>query len=121
MDRSIDSDLRGPEERESSRERPNEVKTPQPAARLSAEGIAQLRSRIDATTEGQPTISEWIARLERIGIRAVPSLQKNGRLNGMSYVADGIYIRGSEIGRAYTAQGLQKYRGIRYDPIRDHA
>jgi DNA-binding MarR family transcriptional regulator len=64
-------------------------------------------------------MSELIDRLKIAGIRAVPSIQKSGRLNGMSYVIDGMLIKGSDLGRAYTAQGLQRRLGIQYDPHRD--
>jgi len=66
-------------------------------------------------------MSELINRLEQAGIRAVPSIQKSGRLNGMSYAVDGMIIKGSDLGRAYTAQGLQKSLGVQYDPARDQS
>ena len=61
-------------------------------------------------TEDRPSMSELIDRLERAGVRAVPSLQKSGRLNGMSYDVNGIRIKGSQLGRTYTAAGLQARR-----------
>jgi hypothetical protein len=66
-------------------------------------------------------MSELMDRLERAGIRAVPSVQTSGRLNGISYVVEGTLIRGSDLGRAYTASGLQKRMGVQYDPERDRA
>ena len=60
-----------------------------------------------------------LARLEAAGIRAVPSLQKSGRLNGMSYDAAGRRVKGSDLGRAYTALGLVKQKGLSHDDERD--
>jgi len=81
--------------------------------------IPRLRETIDRVAQDRPTMSELIDRLERAGIRAIPSIQKSGRLNGMSYKVNGAVVRGSDLGRAYTAEGLQKSRGVRYDPGRD--
>ena len=81
----------------------------------------RVRETIERVTQDRPTMSELIDRLEQAGIRAVPSIQKSGRLNGMSYAVDGKLIKGSDLGRAYTAQGLQKSLGVRYDPEQDHA
>src|SRR5438309_1234490 len=79
----------------------------------------RLQEAIDRAAQGQPTMSGFIDWLEKACVRAVPSIQKSGRLNGMSYVIDGILVKGSDLGRAYTAQGLQKRLGVRYDPQRD--
>lgn len=79
----------------------------------------RLQAAIDRTARGQPTISDLIDRLDKAGVRAVPSIRKSGRLNGMSYVIGGILVKGSDLGRAYTAQGLQKRLGVQYDPQRD--
>ena len=37
----------------------------------------------------------------------------------MSYEVAGVRVRGSELGQAYTAIGLQKKKGVAYDPARD--
>jgi len=79
----------------------------------------RLQEAIDRAAQGQPSMSDFIERLKIAGVQAVPSIQKSGRLNGMSYVIDGILIKGSDLGRAYTAHGLQKRLGIQYDPQRD--
>jgi hypothetical protein len=90
-----------------------------PSGRRQDDPRPGLREIIDRSSQDQPTVSELIARLEQAGIRVVPSLQKSGRLNGMSYVVNGRLIKGSDVGRAYTAQGLQKSLGVRYDPKPD--
>jgi DNA-binding MarR family transcriptional regulator len=78
--------------------------------------LAETISRIAST---KPTMSQLIEQLEREGIKSVPSIQSGGRLNGMSYEFDGVRINGSTLGRAYTAQGLQRKLGVNYEPKRD--
>jgi hypothetical protein len=115
MDRSTD-----PREAD---ERTRQDYAPEPDARQvpPAYEIRRLREQIDSVTKDQPSFSELFERLERLRIRPVPSLQNSGRLNGMSYELDGVRYRGSELGRSYTASGLQKWKGVRYDPERDEA
>jgi hypothetical protein len=62
--------------------------------------LAETISRIAST---KPTMSGLIEQLEREGIKAIPSIQSGGRLNGMSYEFNGVRTNGSTLGRAYTA------------------
>ena len=109
MDRSIEEDGRqpgGPSGRSGSDGR-------------EADPRSRLQKAIDRAAQDQPAMSQLISRLEEAGVRAVPSLQKSGRLKGMSYVIDGILVRGSDLGTAYTVHGLQTRRGVRCEPDRD--
>jgi hypothetical protein len=65
-----------------------------------------LRRRIDTAAEGGPTLDEFLNRLEKSDIRVIPSVQSNGRWNGISYefggcprqrfgAGPGIYGRGA--------------------------
>lgn len=80
---------------------------------------AQLLEAIDRASAEKPTMSEFVERLEKDGVRAVPNYQSSGKLNGMSYELEGVRVRGSDLGRAYTAKGLQERRGVEYRPERD--
>jgi hypothetical protein len=84
-----------------------------------ARAMAQLRHEIDSAAKDRPSYSELIDRLQNAGITCVPSIQKSGRLNGMSYDCRGARFKGSELGRAYTAAGLSKFKGVSYDSERD--
>jgi hypothetical protein len=115
VDRGIDSDVRETDPRTQGRERDQKPidRTP--------EDNARLREQIDTVMGDRPTFPEFVARLEKSGIHVIPSLQKSGRLNGITYEVNGTCIRGSDLGRAYTARGLEKRHGVVYDPERDFA
>ena len=81
--------------------------------------LTVVRGIIDDSTEDHPTVPEFMDRLERRGVHAVASVQASGRWNGIVYEYSGARIKGSHLGRAYTAKGLQERRGLRYDPARD--
>jgi hypothetical protein len=66
-------------------------------------------------------MSQFIEQLEKRSISVVPSIQSSGRLNGISYRFKGVMVKGSRLGRAYTAQGLQTRKGLQYEPQRDDA
>jgi hypothetical protein len=120
MDREMQHDERYPDGRAVSRDRSKENAPPEPILERPGQHLATLRETIDRLTEDQPTMSALVERLERAGIRAVPSVQRSGRLNGMSYDFDGHRIKGSDLGRAYTALGLEKRKGVHYNPERDN-
>ena len=79
----------------------------------------QLAGIINRAAADKPTMSEFVARLEKSGVNVVPSVQSSGRLNGMSYRFKGATVKGSRLGREYTAQGLQNRKGVQYDAARD--
>jgi hypothetical protein len=83
--------------------------------------LSELRSRIDRAAEDAPAATTFFERLQQESVHAVASLQKNGRWNGISYEFAGVRVKGSELGRAYTATGLQRKKGVGYDPTRDAA
>src|SRR5438552_1089096 len=80
----------------------------------------ELMTIIDQAAAGKPTLTKFIERLRDRGVEAIPSVNARG-LNGMSYRFAGAAVRGSDLGRAYTAHGLQDRKGIDYRPERDSA
>lgn len=87
--------------------------------RASVEDIAEIREHVDRAAQGHPTVSEFQSRLAAEGVKLIPSMQSDGRWNGVVYELDGVKVKGSTLGRSYTAQGLQQRKGINYDPSRD--
>lgn len=80
---------------------------------------SQLAEAIERIARSRPTMSQFVERLDKEGIRALPSIQSSGRLNGMAYESGGVRVNGSELGRGYTAVGLQRRFGVQYEPSRD--
>lgn len=81
----------------------------------------QLQQLCDAAAKDCHSFSEYQERLEAAGVEVVPVVQLNGaKLSGLSYRLDGVTMKGSDLGRGYTAAGIQK-RGISYEQDRDFA
>lgn len=78
-----------------------------------------LRALIDDAAQGRPTVSQFLNRLEEKGVRPHASLQASGRWNGIVYEFSGERIKGSHLGRPYTAKGLEERRGVHYEAVRD--
>lgn len=83
------------------------------------EVLTELRSVIDGAAKDRPTLPVFLERLEQQGVRPVASVQASGRWNGIVYEYRGARAKGSHLGRAYTAKGIQERRGVGYDPVRD--
>jgi hypothetical protein len=88
----------------------------------------RLQAHIDEAIAFGVTITELIERLDARNINAVPYIETN-EVRGISYRLDGKVMRGTDLGRGYTWQGLQKdwpkhteYRQgrISYDFERDY-
>jgi hypothetical protein len=81
----------------------------------------QLQKLCDAAAKDCPDFTTYQERLEAVGVELVPVVQMGGaKLSGLSYRLDGVTMKGSDLGRGYTAAGIQK-RGIRYEQDRDLA
>jgi hypothetical protein len=114
MDRSIDIDSREKDARVERGERGRDVAAPDRAT----EDYARLRKEIDSVARDHPTFPQFVQHLEQRGVRVVPSVQKSGRLNGLSYEVNGTRIKGSDLGRKYTPRSLEKRQGLIYDIAR---
>lgn len=89
------------------------ARTGQPSARQ------QLQQLCDGAAKGCTSFSEYQERLEELGVELVPVAQLQGaKLSGLSYRLDGVTMKGSDLGKSYTAAGIQK-RGISYEQDRD--
>jgi hypothetical protein len=68
-------------------------------------------------------IRQWvasIAHLQHRGVNVKVWYTKSGEARGISYEMDGVAFSGTKLGRAYTFPGLQKHRGISYQPEQDN-
>jgi hypothetical protein len=64
---------------------------------------------------------EFVERLQQQGVEAQVTQTGIGFSKGISYNLDGVALSGTQLGKAYTFSGLQKYRGVSYDKGRDNA
>jgi predicted esterase len=81
----------------------------------------QLQELIDEVTQDNPSMSEFVERLQQQAVEVQVTLTGIGFSKGISYNLDGVALSGTQLGKAYTFSGLQKHRGISYDKGRDNA
>jgi hypothetical protein len=81
----------------------------------------QLQDLIDEVTQDNPSMPEFVERLQQQGVEVQVGLTRNGFSKGISYNLDGVALSGTQLGKAYTFSGLQKHRGVSYDKGRDNA
>jgi hypothetical protein len=79
----------------------------------------QLKALIREAAKGQPTMSEFVRRLQGSGVQVRANIASTGHVSGISYRLDRVAVKGSGLGRAYSFKGLQKEQGVRYDRARD--
>jgi hypothetical protein len=75
----------------------------------------RLQQSIDAAAQKYSAMAELIGALRSQGI-GVRLRQTYAGITGISYEMAGIAFSGSKLGRAYSFPGLQKHRGVEYDP-----
>ncbi|MEG5067536.1 relaxase/mobilization nuclease domain-containing protein [Microcoleus sp. B3-A4] len=81
----------------------------------------QLQDLIDEVTQDNPSMPEFVERLQQQSVEVQVTLTGIGFSKGISYKLDGVALSGTQLGKAYTFSGLQKHRGISYDKGRDNA
>jgi hypothetical protein len=81
----------------------------------------QIQQKIDNASVDNPQMPILIMRLQVDGISVRTGFTRNGKSKGISYEKDGQAFSGTQLGAAYTFPGLQKHRGIDYQPQRDDA
>jgi hypothetical protein len=81
----------------------------------------QLQDLIDEVTQDNPSMPEFVERLQQQAVEVQVTLTGIGLSKGISYNLDGVALSGTQLGKAYTFSGLQKHRGVSYDKGRDNA
>jgi len=81
----------------------------------------QLQDLIDEVTQDNPSMPEFVERLQQQGVEVQVGLTRTDFSKGISYNLDGVALSGTQLGKAYTFCGLQKHRGVSYDKGRDNA
>ncbi len=80
----------------------------------------RLQGHVDEWLKGRSTASEFVENLNRVGVEVIPNLQSTGRVSGISFRLENEVMKGSDLGKGYSWNGLQK-RGLEYEPERDLA
>lgn len=80
----------------------------------------QLQELIDKAIADKPTAPQFVKRLENEGVEVRVYPASTDGLSGFSFELDGIYFKGSSLGKAYGCGGLKK-RGLTYNPDKDAA
>ena len=81
----------------------------------------QLQALCDGAAQDCDSFTAYQERLAAVGVEIIPTVQRDGAtLSGLQYRLDGVTMKGSDLGKAYAAAGIQK-RGISYEQDRDSA
>ncbi len=79
----------------------------------------QLKDIIQATAQGTNTMSDFVPQLEKMGVGMRANIQGTGRIAGVSFELNHIAVKGSQLGKSFSWNGLQKKLGIEYEKDRD--
>lgn len=79
----------------------------------------QLQEIVKEAARDKPTMSLFLDRLKAAGVDVRCNVQSTGRVAGISYELDGVAVKGSQLGKNYSWDGLQKEFGVRYEQSRD--
>jgi len=79
-----------------------------------------LQTLISQLSDSHPSLPKLIGQLQNQGVE-VRLTQTKANQWGISYRFQGQHFSGTQLGKAYTFNGLQHHKGIHYEPIRDDA
>lgn len=77
-----------------------------------------LQGHVEQALRDFPTATEFIERLQLSGIETIPYVQKDGRMTGVSFRKGRELMKGSDLGRGFSWNALQR-RGLSYEQERD--
>lgn len=80
----------------------------------------KLQQIIDAITQDSLTLPELIKQLQCDGVTVRVETSNTSERGGISYGLENIHFSGTQLGKAYTFPGLQKYKGANNVPNRDN-
>jgi hypothetical protein len=86
-------------------------------SRLSVRSF--LQEAIDSATADSPSMPLLLKRLKQQGIDAQIAYTRTGKVKGISYALEEARFTGTLLGKHYTFQGLQKYKGVQYEKSQD--
>lgn len=78
----------------------------------------QLQSILNKSLADSPDVETFLLRLEDAKISWTANIATTGRMNGLSFVFNGIAFKASQLGKTYSWNNLQKK--LNYHPERDN-
>ena len=75
----------------------------------------RVSDALKLSLEGKPSTETFVRRMKEYGVDAVPNIASTGRMNGFSFLCEGVALKGSDVGAAW--KHLQE--AISYDIQRD--
>ena len=82
-----------------------------------ASARTRLQELVDNAMKEKPTLRTFINRLAQDGVETKLNQASTSRISGISFSLDGVAMKGSDLGKAYTWNSLQK-RGLHYEQVR---
>ncbi len=76
-----------------------------------------LQEMVDKVLKESPELRTFINRLAQDGVETKLNQASTGRISGISFSLDGVALKGSDLGKSYTWNSLQK-RGLHHEQIR---
>jgi hypothetical protein len=77
-----------------------------------------LQSHVDMALKDKPSVTDFIERLQLVGVDVIPYIGKEGRATGVSFRKGKQLMKGSDLGRGFSWPALQE-RGLDYHQERD--
>ena len=77
----------------------------------------RLQEMVDAVLKDSTELEGFIGRLAERGVETRLNEASTGRISGISFRLEGVAMKGSDLGKAYTWNSLQK-RGLHHEQIR---
>lgn len=84
------------------------LRTGEQSVRMRLQGV------VDSALGDNPDLPLFIKRLEADGVSTKLNQASTGRISGISFSLEGVALKGSDLGKAYTWNSLQK-RGLEYE------
>lgn len=78
----------------------------------------QLQMLLDKSLEDTPDVETFLLRLKEQKVKWKANLSSTGKMNGFSFVFNGISFKASQLGKVYSWNNLQKK--LHYKPERDN-
>jgi Relaxase/Mobilisation nuclease domain len=77
-----------------------------------------LQGHVQDALKDTPTATQFIEKLQSVGVEVIPYIGKEGRAIGISFRKGKQLMKGSDLGRGFSWPALQE-RGLDYNPERD--